>query len=90
MSEHDYNDTVDRFLEERCCFIALGIEPVNELFDQFKEWCADLEIHPRMVQNFSSAVIRREGVYFDIQPYKGHYRRVFVGISANRYVCRVA
>ena len=90
MNGDDHAATVHRFLEETCCFSPLAVAPVNELFEAFRTWCAERGLRPGMVQRFSTAVVSRKGVYFDLRDHGGTFRRVFVGVSAQRCLCSAA
>lgn len=90
MNDPNYKDCVSRFLRETCCFSELAHVPVNELFEIFKIWCAKSNLHPRMVHNFSTAVVSHKGVFFDIQQHGGVIRRVFIGVSSDKRMCNAA
>lgn len=90
MDAVNYEHVVNRFLDERCCLAEGATVPVNVLFEAFKIWCFQRNASPRMVQNFASAVVARKGIFFDLQAYKGGFRRVFVGISLDQRLCRAA
>jgi hypothetical protein len=90
MDDNHYQDQVSRFLHDNCCFVEGAVEPVNELFAQFMEWCTAHRVPSRMIQKFSMAVVSHNGIYFDIQRHKGVIRRVFVGVSSKKHLCRAA
>ncbi len=90
MDDKEYQDQVSRFLQEKCCVVEGAVEPVNELFTQFMEWCTANHLTSRMIQKFSMAVVSHNGIYFDIQRHKGIIRRVFIGVSSKKHLCKAA